>query len=152
MLQEQDHIKNTVVLIFHRIQCLYLMYSELAWVLVSLGTQVQLQIILIPDYRPNYLSVSYDFFQNAWRITLKDDIAEQFSWYLEIRKPGSNFVRWLLVYAANPYDSHSNVWHLIDPLERHAKLCHATNKIDRKVEKSVSMHSHVLSDDHTNAK
>ena len=65
MLQEQDHIKNTVVLIFHRIQCLYLMYSELAWVLVSLGTQVQLQIILIPDYRPNYLSVSYDLFQNA---------------------------------------------------------------------------------------
>ena len=65
MLQEQDHIKNTVVLIFRRIQCLYLMYSELAWVLVSLGTQVQLQIILIPDYCPNYLSVVYDLFQSA---------------------------------------------------------------------------------------
>ena len=47
-------IKNGVVLIFWCIQCLYLMYSEVAWVLVSLGTQVQPQIIL-------YLSVSYDY-------------------------------------------------------------------------------------------
>ena len=37
------------------------MYAEVAWVLVSLGTQVQLQIILDPDYLPDYLSVSYDY-------------------------------------------------------------------------------------------
>ena len=32
------------------------MYSDVAWVLVSLGTQVQSQIILDPDYLPYYLS------------------------------------------------------------------------------------------------
>ena len=37
------------------------MNSEVAWVLVSLGTQVQPQIILDPDYVPDYLSVSYDY-------------------------------------------------------------------------------------------
>ena len=49
-------MKSRVVLIFRHIQCLHLMYSEVAWVLVSLGTQVQPQKILNPDY----LSVSYD--------------------------------------------------------------------------------------------
>ena len=38
-----------------------LMYAEIAWVLVSPGTQVQPQIILNPDYLPDYLSVSYDY-------------------------------------------------------------------------------------------
>ena len=37
------------------------MYAEVAWVLVPSGTQVQLQIILNPDYLPDYLSVSYDY-------------------------------------------------------------------------------------------
>ena len=37
------------------------MYSEVAWVLVSSGTQVQLQIILELDYLPDYLSASYDY-------------------------------------------------------------------------------------------
>ena len=58
MLQEAGHIKNTVVLSFWYIQCLY---SEVAWVLVSSGTQVQQRIILDPDYFPKYLSVSYDY-------------------------------------------------------------------------------------------
>ena len=35
VLQEAGLIKNTVVLIFQHIQCLHVMYSELAWVLVS---------------------------------------------------------------------------------------------------------------------
>ena len=35
------------------------MYSEVAWVLVSSETQVQLQIILEPEYLPDYLSVSF---------------------------------------------------------------------------------------------
>ena len=43
------------------IQYLHLMYAEVAWVLVSLETQVQPQIILDPDYLPDYLSVSYDY-------------------------------------------------------------------------------------------
>ena len=60
MLQEAGHIKNTVVLIFRHIQCLHLMYSEVAWVLVSWGTQMQPQKILDPDYLPVYFSVSYD--------------------------------------------------------------------------------------------
>ena len=64
MVQEAGHIKNTVILIFQHIQCLHLMYSEVAWVLLSSGTQVQPQIILDPDYLPDYLSVSYDHAQN----------------------------------------------------------------------------------------
>ena len=61
MLQEASHIKNTVILIFRYIQCLHLINYEIAWVLVSSGTQVQPQIILDPDYLPDYLSVSYDY-------------------------------------------------------------------------------------------
>ena len=60
MLQEAGHVKNIVILIFQHIQCLHLMNSEVAWVLVSWGTQVQPQIILDPDDLPDYLSVSYD--------------------------------------------------------------------------------------------
>ena len=37
------------------------MYAEVAWVLVSLGAHIQLQVILDPDYLPDYLSVSYDY-------------------------------------------------------------------------------------------
>ena len=59
VLQEAGHINNTVVLIFRRIQCSHMMNSEVAWVLVSLGTQVQPPIILDPDY----LSVSDDYAQ-----------------------------------------------------------------------------------------
>ena len=60
-IHEVGHINNTVVLIFQYFQCLHLMYSEVAWVLVSSGTQVQLQIILKSGYLPDYLSVSYDY-------------------------------------------------------------------------------------------
>ena len=49
------HINNTVVLLFGYFQYLHLMYSELVWVIVSLGTQFQSQIILEPDYLPDYL-------------------------------------------------------------------------------------------------
>ena len=59
-----SHVKDTValtILTFRHIQCLHLMYAEVAWELVSLGTQVQLQVILDPDYLPDYLSVSYDY-------------------------------------------------------------------------------------------
>ena len=35
--------------IFRHIQCLHLMYSEVAWVLVSSETQVQRPIVLVPD-------------------------------------------------------------------------------------------------------
>ena len=38
-----------------------LMYSEVAWVLVSLGAQAQPQILLEPHYLPDYLSVYYDY-------------------------------------------------------------------------------------------
>ena len=60
MLQEADHIKR-IVLTFQHIQCLHLMCSEAAWVLLSSGTQVQSQIILDPDYLPHYLSGSYEY-------------------------------------------------------------------------------------------
>ena len=61
---KKSHIKNRVVLtilIFRYIQCLHLMYAEVGWVLVSLGPQVQLQLILDPGYLPDYLSISYDY-------------------------------------------------------------------------------------------
>ena len=60
-IQEVGHIINTVVLIFQYFQFLYLIYSEVAWVPVSLGTQVQPQIILEPDYLKNFLSISCDY-------------------------------------------------------------------------------------------
>ena len=59
-----SHIKNTVVLTiltFRYIQRLHLVYAEIAWALVSSGTQVQPQLILDPDYLPEYLSVSYGY-------------------------------------------------------------------------------------------
>ena len=49
------------ILTFWHIQCLHLMYTEVAWVLVSSVTRVQPQIILDPDYFLDYLSVSYDY-------------------------------------------------------------------------------------------
>ena len=46
------------------------MYAEVAWVLVSSGTQIQSQIILDPDYFPDYPSVSYDYVAtNGLKIT-----------------------------------------------------------------------------------
>ena len=54
MLQGSGHIKKTVALIFSHIQCLHLMYSETAWVLVFSGIQVHPQIILDPDNLPDY--------------------------------------------------------------------------------------------------
>ena len=52
VLHEAGHIKNIAE---------YLMDSEVAWVLVPSETQVQPQIILDPDYLPDYLSVFYDY-------------------------------------------------------------------------------------------
>ena len=37
------------------------MYAEVAWVLVSLRTKVQLQTILNLEYLPDFLSVSHDY-------------------------------------------------------------------------------------------
>ena len=51
---------DRVDLTFRHIQYLHLINTEIAWVLVSSGTQVQSQIILDPDYLLDYLSVSYD--------------------------------------------------------------------------------------------
>ena len=56
-IRAPGHIKKTVVLIFGHFQCLNLMFAELAWVLVSSGTQVQPQITLNPGYLPDYISV-----------------------------------------------------------------------------------------------
>ena len=37
------------------------MYAEVAWVIASLRTQFQSQIILDLDYLPDYLSISYNY-------------------------------------------------------------------------------------------
>ena len=57
MLEKDGHIKNTTILIFRHIQASHLMYSEVAWLLLSSETQVQPQIIL--DL--GYLSVFCDY-------------------------------------------------------------------------------------------
>ena len=49
------------IVTFQHIQCLHLMYAEVASVLVSSGNQVQPQIIVDPDYPQDYLSVSFDY-------------------------------------------------------------------------------------------
>ena len=54
VFEEPGHMKNTVVLTFRHIQCLHLRYSEVAWTLVFSEAQVQLQIILDPDYILNF--------------------------------------------------------------------------------------------------
>ena len=59
--KKAGHLNNTVILIFQQIQCLNLMYSGVAWVLLSSRKQVQPQIILDTDYLPDYLFFSYDF-------------------------------------------------------------------------------------------
>ena len=59
-----SNTKNTVVLSIltsQHVQCLHLLYAEVAWVQVSLGTQVQLQIILDQDYLPDYLFIFDDY-------------------------------------------------------------------------------------------
>ena len=43
------------ILTFRHIQCLHLMYAEIAWVQVSSGTQAQSQITLDPDYSQTIL-------------------------------------------------------------------------------------------------
>ena len=68
LLQEGGHMQNTVLLISRHIQCLHLMNSEVVWVIVYSGTQVQPQIIVNPDYLPDFLSLSYDYVNMAMNI------------------------------------------------------------------------------------
>ena len=54
------HVNKTVpltIVTFQHIQCLHLTYTEVAWVLISSETQVQLQAIPDPDYLPFF----YDY-------------------------------------------------------------------------------------------
>ena len=53
------------------------MYAEVAWVLVSLRTQVQPQIILDPDYVPDDLSISYDYDWNKGLKLYRNSIESQ---------------------------------------------------------------------------
>lgn len=52
--------ENTVVLILRDDNCFHLTNSEVTWVLVYSGTQVQSHVILDPGYLPEYFSFSYD--------------------------------------------------------------------------------------------
>ena len=64
MLQEADHIRDTVALVYWHDKCLHLTNSEVVWVLVSSRTQLQPQIILDPDNLQDSLSVSSDYVHN----------------------------------------------------------------------------------------
>ena len=48
------------------------MYAEVAWALVSSGTQVQPQIIPDPGYLPGYPSVFYDYDKKELLIKKQD--------------------------------------------------------------------------------
>ena len=52
------------------------MNSEVAWLPVSSGTQVQTQKILNPDYLPEYLSVFYDYGWNIGQIVSRPEAIE----------------------------------------------------------------------------
>ena len=52
------------------------MNSEVAWVLVSSGTQVQPLIMLDPEYLPDYLSVSYDHEITSWGVNSDGSMPE----------------------------------------------------------------------------
>ena len=53
------------------------MNSEVAWVLVFLGPQVQPQIIVNSDYLPDYLFVSYDYDLNKF---VTNDLTNLVNW------------------------------------------------------------------------
>ena len=84
--------------------------------------------------------------KGTWRIIVKDDIALLFWWYFEIRKQHSNVVRLLRIYTPNLFDWHSNVWHLIDQLERHANSYKRIETTGRQ-EKALAC-IHMRSNDH----
>ena len=63
-------VKKKVDLIFRHIQCWYLINSEVAWVLVSLGTQVHTEMIIDPDYLPEYFFASYAYALNLYLIPI----------------------------------------------------------------------------------
>ena len=64
LVKYKEYTVVLTILTFRHIQCLHLMYTEVVWVQLSLGTQVQSQMILDPDYLPDYLSFSYDYVSN----------------------------------------------------------------------------------------
>ena len=68
------------------------MYAEVAWVLVSLSTQVQPQVILDPDYIPDYLSVSYDYDLNDSQIFKSSSCKRLF---LQSECYRCNLLRWM---------------------------------------------------------
>ena len=113
-----SNIKNTLVLTiltFHHVQCLHLMYAEVAWVLVSSGTQVHPQIILDPHYLPDYLFVSDDY--EVTMITRQNDLiffiysASSIRWYssflhfktFKIQFCGVPFLQYVLVSKIHIY-------------------------------------------------
>ena len=57
----QENVNNTVALTFPDIQCLHLMFPEVAWALVSSKSQIQLQIMLNSFYSHDYISISYEY-------------------------------------------------------------------------------------------
>ena len=74
---------------------------------------------------------SVPWHKDTWHITIKDEIALQFSWYFETRKQHSNIVRALDVYPPNPFDWHSNDWDLTNPLEYYANSYKQTGMTGR---------------------
>ena len=83
MLQEAGQIQRIQLFwpfwLSQYIQCLHLMYAEVAWVLVSSGTQVPLQIILDPDCLRDDLSISYDYDWNKGLQPYRNNIESQYT-------------------------------------------------------------------------
>ena len=78
---------------FRYVQYLHFMYAEVAWVLVSSGTQNQPQIILDPDYLPDYLSVSYAYdIMNVQYTVYNNNICSRHNFFMDIDKGMSSFL------------------------------------------------------------
>ena len=77
------------------------MYAQVAWVLVSSGTQVQPQVIIDPDYLPDYLSVLMTMLEYRKSIQQALDI---FQSNVEIRLFGQTlYPHWNLQQVATRY-------------------------------------------------
>ena len=61
LLTYKEYCFFFTILTFCHVQCSHLMYVEASWVLASLETHVQPQVIVDPVYLPDYLSVSYGY-------------------------------------------------------------------------------------------
>ena len=91
------------------------MYAEVAWVLVSSGTQVHPQVILDPDYLPEYLSVFYDYGCTVSSVVFALHFMPTLN-FITSTCVGEGACVWLLTFSVN--SSVGEIWTVV----RHCQL------------------------------